>query len=62
MTPFERILLDHDEELPCSAPNKDEFIAPSILICNTAKNRVSLNKGDFPIVQGGSNERTITQI
>jgi hypothetical protein len=26
MTPFERILLDHDEELLYSAPNKEEFI------------------------------------
>jgi hypothetical protein len=32
MTPFERILLDHDEELLCYAPNKEEFIiTPSFL-------------------------------
>jgi len=32
MMPFERILLDHDEKLLCSAPNKEAFIiAPSFL-------------------------------
>jgi hypothetical protein len=36
MTPFERILLDHDEELLYSAPNKDEFIALSIVFCNSS--------------------------
>jgi hypothetical protein len=36
MTPFERILLDHDEELLYSAPNKDEFITLSTKICNIA--------------------------
>ena len=32
MTPFERILLDHDETLLCSTSNKEEFIiTPSFL-------------------------------
>ncbi|HEY4385589.1 MAG TPA: hypothetical protein VGN34_14105, partial [Ktedonobacteraceae bacterium] len=32
MTPFERSLLDHVEELLCDAPNKEEFIiVPSFL-------------------------------
>jgi hypothetical protein len=32
VTPFERILHCHDEELLCSAPNKEEFIiTPSFL-------------------------------
>jgi hypothetical protein len=35
MAPLERGLLGHDEELLCSAPNKEEFIALSIFLCNS---------------------------
>jgi hypothetical protein len=42
MTPFERILLDHDEELLCYAPNKEEFIiTPSFLQHNLKKSTKS---------------------
>jgi hypothetical protein len=32
MAPFERGLLGHDEELLCSAPNKEEFIITPLFL------------------------------
>jgi hypothetical protein len=44
MTPSERGLLDHDEELLCSAPNKEDFIiAPSFLQHNQQLGCVARN-------------------
>jgi hypothetical protein len=45
MTPFERILLDHDEELLCYAPNKEEFIiTPSFLQHNRIVQKMPMSR------------------